>query len=81
MLILGVSGCASGPSEILDSCKVFGPIRPTEGDMDTMSYRLVEQILRHNVTGEYVCGWLEKFESPSGKDRSPTSRPRTLFMR
>jgi hypothetical protein len=39
------------------ACDGWSPIRPTRADTQTMSDRLVEQVLAHNEHGAKVCGW------------------------
>jgi len=49
-----VSGCAT---RVGGACDGWSPIRPTRADTQTMSDRLVEQVLAHNEHGAKVCGW------------------------
>ena len=51
--MISVSGCGSTPKN--DYCLIAEPIRPTSGDIDSMSDDLVEQLLIHNELYDKLC--------------------------
>jgi hypothetical protein len=53
MLILSVTGCASIPS---DYCVIARPIVYEQADVETMSDKLVDSVLRHNEKYRILCG-------------------------
>jgi hypothetical protein len=53
MLILSVTGCASIPS---DYCAIARPIVYEQSDVDVISEKLVDSILRHNEKYRIICG-------------------------
>jgi hypothetical protein len=55
MLILSVTGCASIPS---DYCAIARPIVYEQSDVDVISEKLVNSILRHNEKYRIICRWL-----------------------
>jgi hypothetical protein len=55
MLLCAVSfanGCVQ-----TDACDWAEPIRPTAQDVATISPGLARDLLRHNQTGQKLCGW------------------------
>lgn len=55
LLTLVVSACENGVS--IDACAGWQPIRPSSADVETMSDRLIEDILSHNEQGQRRCDW------------------------
>jgi hypothetical protein len=52
MLILSVTSCASIPS---DYCAIARPIVYEQDDVETMSEKLVDSVLRHNEKYRILC--------------------------
>lgn len=57
LLMTAVAACATGRATTDTACSGFRPIRPTTADVETMSDRLVGQVLDHNQFGAKACGW------------------------
>ena len=52
MLMLSVTGCVSIPS---DYCAIARPIVYEQSDVDVISEKLVDSILRHNEKYRILC--------------------------
>jgi hypothetical protein len=50
-------GCATAFKTAALFCDHAEVIRPTQKDVEIISDRLVEQIVRHNEVGQRLCGW------------------------
>lgn len=55
LLMLGASGCASGPAD--DFCLTMTPSRPTEAELKVMTDERVTWTLEYNTYGAARCGW------------------------
>ena len=52
MLLVSVTGCVSIPS---DYCAIARPIVYEQADVETMSDKLVDSVLRHNEKYRILC--------------------------
>ncbi len=53
--LLALAGCSTVDSSF---CAVEHPIRPTKGEVATLSDASVAAILAHNEKGQKLCGWV-----------------------